>query len=108
MQKIIAGAHPAAGGGGEQRGDGVGRVQRHAALLRPRGATPLHHLGQAQVSLYLDSRIRMSISQERIKYHDYYKDNHFNLLSSHWHHTVCFIAIVTFDVQLPILSGTIQ
>ena len=57
MQKIIAGAHPAAGGGGEQRGDGVGRVQRHAALLRPRGATPLHHLGQAQVSLYLDSRI---------------------------------------------------
>ena len=62
MQKIIAGAHPAAGGGGEQRGDGVGRVQRHAALLRPRGATPLHHLGQAQVSLYLDSRIGMSIS----------------------------------------------
>ena len=51
MLKIIAGSHAAAGGGGaQQRGDGVGRVQRGAALLRPRGATPLHHLGQAQVS----------------------------------------------------------
>ena len=51
MLKIIAGSHPAAGGGGaQQRGDGVGRVQRGAALLRPRGATPLHHLGPAQVS----------------------------------------------------------
>ena len=28
------------------------------------------------------------------------KDNHFNLLSSHWHHTVCFIAMVSFDVYI--------
>ena len=51
LKKIITGSHAAPGGGGaQQRGDGVGRVQRGAALLRPRGATPLHHLGQAQVS----------------------------------------------------------
>ena len=78
MLKIITGSHAAPGGGGaQQRGDGVGRVQRGAALLRPRGATPLHHLGQAQVSFYI-SRNRMSISylhtQEGIKYHDYYHD----------------------------------
>ena len=28
------------------------------------------------------------------------KDNHFNLLSSHWHHTVSFIAMVSFDVYI--------
>ena len=37
-----------------------------------------------------------------------FKDNHFNLLSSHWHHTVCFIAMQTLDAALPIFSGTIQ
>ena len=75
---------------------------RHATVL----ATWDFYVSQP-ITLKLGSKAK-SVCQAGKFIKFIYKDNHFNLLRKHWHHTVCFIAIVTLDVQLPILSGTIQ